>query len=356
MIHVYSLPPQLLNSPYLDQLYGAVQIIDSTVGVRVHRVRPRYAVPALLRGHGPRILHVHFFDELTQRHSRLQTIARSLGFMALLSSLQMRGVQIIWTAHNLEPHELYHPQLGFLVYRWMARHSAAIIVHSQAGHTMLESRYGPLSRSVVIPHGSYIGLYGSPRDRVESRVALGLPTHGRVLLNLGTLRPYKGLEDLLVAFARLPEKQRGRLLIVGATKDASYAAALQRQAQAVTGASLYQHFVPDSEVPTYLAAADVMVLPYHTLLTSGILLWALSYGRPVVAPAFGPVRELVHEGQQGFLFTPGDPMSLEAALQRALAHPDLDTLGKAGLAVAQQFDWPTIARQTADLYQQVAGA
>src|SRR3954454_8531023 len=154
---IYPLPPQLPTNPYLDQLYGAMAAPD----IRVRRIRPRYAVPALLLGHGPRILHLHFFDELTQRPSQLQTAVRSLLFLALLALLRLRGVRLVWTAHNLEPHELYHPTWGFLVYRLVARWSAAIIAHSRAARELLEARYGPLPDCQVIPIGNYIGLYGS---------------------------------------------------------------------------------------------------------------------------------------------------------------------------------------------------
>ena len=321
------------------------------LGIAVRRGRPRYELPALLLGRGPRILHLHFFDELTQRPGRMKTAARSLLFLALLALARLRGVRLVWTAHNLQPHETYHPDWGYLVYRCVARWSSAVIAHSQAARAALETRYGALPRCAVIQHGSYIGLYGPPRDRAASRAALGLPAQGRVLLNLGTLRPYKGIEDLLAAFAHLPAAERGTLLIAGAPKDRAYAAALERQAAAIPGARLDARFIPDDQLPVYLAAADAVVLPYHTLLTSGILLWALSYGRPVVAPAFAAVRELVRDEQQGFLFTPGDEEGLIDALRRALTHPDLDALGQAGLAVAQTFAWPKIAEMTAACYR-----
>src|SRR5262245_38692809 len=157
---VYSLPPQLPTSPYLDQLYAPM----ATMGIDVRRGRPRRVLPALLLGRGPRILHLHFFDELTQRPSRAATAGRSLLFLALLAALGLRGVRLVWTAHNLEPHEHYHPIWSLLVYRMVARWSDTVIAHSQAAHVLLEERYGPLPRCVVIPHGSYIGLYGPPRD------------------------------------------------------------------------------------------------------------------------------------------------------------------------------------------------
>jgi beta-1,4-mannosyltransferase len=325
----------------------------AALGVNVRRGRPRYELPALLLGRGSRILHLHFFDELTQRPGRRATAARSLLFLALLALLRLRGVALVWTAHNLEPHELHHPDWGFLVYRLVARWSNTVIAHSQAARELLEARYGSLPRCVIIPHGSYIGLYGPPRDRAASRATLGLPAAGPLLLNFGTLRPYKNIEQLIDAFAALSPNARGTLLIAGAAKSGAYAEELRRRAQAVPGVELRARYIPDEELPTYLAAVDVVVLPYRSLLTSGILLWALSYARPVVAPAFGPVRELIEEGQTGFLFTPSDGDSLRAALVRALAHPNLPALGAAGLALAQQFAWPSIAARTAQVYRDV---
>jgi beta-1,4-mannosyltransferase len=349
VIRIYPLPPWLPTNPYLDQLYGPMAAQD----VAVRRTRPRYALPGLLLGHGPRILHLHFFDELTQRRGRIQTAGRSLLFLALLAALRLRGVRLVWTAHNLEPHELYHPLWGFLVYRFVARWSAAVIAHSRAARRMLETRYGALPRCVVIPHGSYIGLYGPPRDRAASRDVLGLPACGPLLLSIGALRPYKNIEGLIDAFAALPAATRGMLLIAGAARSPVYAQELRRRAAAVPGVQVRAAFIPDAELPAYLAAADLVILPYRNVLTSGMLLCALSYARPVVAPAFGPVRELVRDGQEGLLFAPGDDDALRAALERALAHSDLVALGAAGLAVARECTWPKIAARTAQLYHEV---
>jgi glycosyltransferase involved in cell wall biosynthesis len=349
-IRVYPLPPQLPTNPYLDQLYGSMAAPD----IQVRRTRPRYAVPALLLGLGPRILHLHFFDELTQRPSKLQTVLRSLLFLSLLALLRLRGVYLVWTAHNLEPHELYHPSWGFLVYRLVARWSSAIIAHSRAARDLLEARYGPLPHCQVIPIGNYIGLYGPPRDQASSRAALGLPADGPVLLNIGALRPYKNIEGLIDTFAALPERTRGTLLIAGVAKSPAYADALCRQAATTPHVQVRPTFIPDAELPNYLAAADLVVLPYRKMLTSAMLLCALSYERPVVAPAFDVVRELLREGQTGFLFTPGDNDALRAALERALAHPDLPAVGAAGLALAREFAWPTIAEMTAACYRGIA--
>ena len=346
---IYPLPPQLPTSPYLDELYRPM----ATLGVRVRRIRPRAALPELLAGRGPRLLHLHFFDELTQRPGASATVARTLGFAGVLAALRRRGVRIVWTAHNLAPHEARHPAWAYAAYRLVLRQSDAVIAHSQAARRMLQDRYGRLPRTAVIPHGSYIGLRGPPRDRAASRAALGLPVAGPVWLNFGTLRPYKNIEGLIEAFARLPAQERGTLLIGGQAKFPEYAARLARRAAEVPGVVLRPGFVPDAELPVWLAAADAVVLPYRELLTSGILLWALSYARPVVAPAFGPVAELVRDGHEGWLFAPGDDAALADALRRALACAERDALGASALRVAGRFAWPAIAAETVEVFRLV---
>jgi glycosyltransferase involved in cell wall biosynthesis len=348
-LRVYPLPPQLPTNPYLDQLYRPMTEME----VSVRRLRPRYALPELLLGHDARLLHLHFFDELTQRPAQLATATRSLGFLALLATLRRRGARLVWTAHNLEPHESHRPLWSFVLYRTVAGWADAVIAHSQSARAALERRYGSVPHCHVIPQGNYIGMYGPVRDRAQSRAVLGLPEQGRVFLNFGILRPYKGIESLIGAFADLPECKRGVLLIAGAAKDPAYVAALQYAAAAVPGVRLQTTFIPDAELPGYLAAADVVVLPYQRMLTSAVLLMAMSYARPVIAPAFGPVCELVHDGQEALLFSPGEPAALRAALERALHHPGLDALGLAAYTVAQGFLWPEVAARTVEVYREV---
>jgi len=86
---VYPLPPQLPTNPYLDDLYAPM----AALGVAVRRGRPRYELPRLLLGRGPRILHLHFFDELTQRPGTGATAPRSLLFLALLLALRLPFVR-----------------------------------------------------------------------------------------------------------------------------------------------------------------------------------------------------------------------------------------------------------------------
>jgi glycosyltransferase involved in cell wall biosynthesis len=345
---VYPLPPVLPGNPYLDLLYQPI----AALGIHIRRDRPRHALPALLARRGPRIVHVHFFDELTQRPSAWATAARSMSFLALLRALRAAGIRLVWTAHNIEPHERFHAGWSDRVYRAVARASDVTITHSEAARAQIQARYAP-RRTVVVPLGHYVGVYGPARDRAESRRVLGLPNDGHVTLCSGALRRYKNIEGLIDAFAALPLAQRGTLLVAGRARDRVYALELRQRASAVAGVRLDERYIPDAELPFYLGAADLVALPYHKMLTSAMLMLALSYARPVLAPALGPVAELISDGHEGLLYAPGAPAALTETLARALTS-DLDTMAERAFARALTFDWNSIARATSEIYNDVA--
>ncbi|GIV97695.1 MAG: peptidase M14 [Herpetosiphonaceae bacterium] len=349
---VFPFPPDVPSNRYLDLLYTS---LAQHSDLAVRRLRPARRIPRELWRAGPRaILHLHWFDGLLQRRSLLMTGARSLGFLLALRLFQWRGARIVWTVHNLEPHETYHRRLARWVYRRVAGRVDAVIVHSRAAERLVRQHYGKPRRLFIIPHGNYIGVYGPEVEQHKARSRLGLPQTGPVLIALGALRPYKGYEMLLEAFAGLPPDQRGCLLIAGAPNDPAYGAEIQRRAAAVAGAEVRVGFVADEELPLYLGAADLVVLPYQRMLTSGMLLCALSYSRPVVAPDLPPIAEIVREGREGFLYPAGEIEELRQALWRALTHPALPSLRQTARAAAEPLSWARIAGWTAEVYQVIS--
>ncbi len=347
-LRVYPFPPVLPHNPYLDLLYGAMEGLP---GVQVRRLRPVWReLREMTLGRGPCLFHLHFFDELYQRPRRVTTRLRALAFLGMLRALKLRGVRLVWTVHNIAPHELYHPDVAARLYQQLFRLVDAAIVHSEGAAESVRQRYAVRRSLHVIPHGHYIDVYGPPAERRAARLELSLPAHAFIFAAVGALRPYKGLDRLIRAFRRLPHPDV-RLLIAGAAKSSDYVAFLRREMAGDARILLREGFIPDTAMADYAAAADVIVLPYTRLLTSGALLWAFSYRRPVIAPAHPAIADLVREGETGWGFNPGDEVSLERALVRALEEaPALAQMGDAAFALARQRDWDSIARRTVALY------
>ena len=111
-------------------------------------------------------------------------------------------------------------------------------------------------------------------------------------------------------------------------------------------------FVPDDEMNNLLSLADVMLFPYREVDTSGVLMAALRYGRPIIASRVGAFAEMLVNGRHGLLVPPGDANALAAAMTCLCCQAH--TRAAMGAAVAELSaaipSWDEIARRTTDLY------
>jgi glycosyltransferase involved in cell wall biosynthesis len=172
-------------------------------------------------------------------------------------------------------------------------------------------------RIVQIQHGHWIGYYPNTIARSKARSLLALTESEFVFLFLGLCRPYKNLETLINAFEQLPGKPV--LLVAGQFQDAAYErtirAAINRSPSRII---LHSGFVRNEDMQIYLRACNVVVTPYREILTSGSAILALSFGRPVIAPAIGCLRELIVEGC-GFLYDSSQQLGgLRDAMQASM--------------------------------------
>ena len=105
----------------------------------------------------------------------------------------------------------------------------------------------------------------------------------------------------------------------------------------------------DNELQYYFRAADVAVLPYRAVTTSGAAYLAFSFEVPIVAPRLGPFPELVGQGR-GLLYDPATSDGLAGAL-RAACHLDTKAASAACRAFNRDHAWTRLARGHAALYR-----
>ena len=131
-----------------------------------------------------------------------------------------------------------------------------------------------------------------------------------MILFFGLLRPYKGLDTLLEAFAEI---EGAELWIVGNPRmdlEPLRAAA----ARARGPVRFVTRFVEDAEIPAILRRADLLVLPYRDAEQSGVLYAGLAFGKPMVLSDVGGFPEVAAHGAAR-LVAPEDPPALAAALE-----------------------------------------
>jgi len=293
------------------------------------------------------VLHLHWLELLYHTPNRLRSSRLLAAVLSGLRWTKAMGGRVVYTVHNLTPHEQAFPLLDRLANRLLFSWADALHVHDEEARKQVGRIYGADKRIHVIPHGSYIGAYPNECTRPQARARLDLPEDVFVFLCLGQVRRYKGIENLWQAFSQLGDGT-SRLVIAGNVHDAQYGQELARTVEGQKGIHLSFEYVPDDQVQYFMNACDVCVLPYRDVTTSGAAILAFSFGKPIIAPALGGFTELAAEGR-GIIYDPAAADGLLGAM-RAARSADMHSAGQQAWAWAQQHAWPELAPRFVRLY------
>jgi beta-1,4-mannosyltransferase len=340
--------PYFPANPYQRLLMDGL----SEHGVTVAGARDIWFLPRILSSR-PDVLHVHWLHPFFIGKTRLRSMVLLCLFLAQWFVVRLMRLKVVWTVHNLRDHEKRWPAAERLVTRLVAGAAQRIIVHCPSARDGLKAIFPEISidKCVVIPHGSYIGVYPAAVESSRAREALHLNASQTVFLSIGEIRPYKGIEEMLALFEQQRLPKDTMLLVAGRVHDATLRARLEQAAERIPQVDVRLGFIPDDEIPLYLSAADVVVSPFRDVLTSGSILLALSYGKTVVAPRIGCLADLAKD-TRGFFYDADEPEGLFNALVKARSDPDERlAMGQHNLAFAQTLDWAKIGESTANAYR-----
>lgn len=291
-----------------------------------------------------------------RRHARTAQVVHFqwLPVQALDRYLLPRGRPLVLTAHDILPREPRPGQLA--AQRRLYERFDAIVVHSRAGRRRLVQELGVDGDRVhTIPHGAF--TYLAERAAGEPTPAPAPhATDGRVVLMLGLLRPYKGIDVLLRAWRGVDGQapiEDAELWIAGLPKMGLED--LRRDLPA--GVRLDARFIDERELPGYFERADLVVLPYLQADQSGVLFTALAFGKPLLLSDVGGFPELARDTGAARVVRAGDARALGAALRELLA--DRAALAemcvKARAASHGDYSWRSVADAHLRLYAQLLG-
>ncbi len=289
------------------------------------------------------IIHVHWPEWILDGRSRRHKAT----FLTALAWSRRRGARVVWTVHNIGHHERASRPA-----QWAWRPFLSMV----DGFISLTARGVGVARDAfpalrdtpafVVPHGHYRDAYPHSVGAEAARARLGIPIGGRVYLFFGQLRPYKGITDLVRAFRALDDPS-AVLVVAGRPISDDLRRELERAAAPEPRVHLHFGLVPVDEVQNYFAAADVVVLPYSETFNSGAAMLALSFDRPIIAPAAGAFPELEERLGRDWVATYSGPLSpdiLAGVPVPASAQAPLDDYG-----------WDTVGKRVMFAYRSIMG-
>jgi glycosyltransferase involved in cell wall biosynthesis len=259
--------------------------------------------------------------------------------------LSVRGTDVKW---------MENPWIAWInrrVYRWMDR----IVAVSAELAAKLESNGVKKGITRVV----YNGVDGrfAPGCTAAARRALALPADLFTILFVGLLVPVKGLDMLFEALEILADEQIFCAL-VGDGPQQPYLENRARQA----GMAERLRFAgrrPTAEVPQWLNAADVLVLPSQSEGRPNVVLEAQACGKAVIATRVGGTPELIKDGETGLLVESSDAVGLAAALRRLKGDRAFcQQLGDQARhhIITHDLSWKGSAAQMGEIYRELTGS
>ncbi len=235
------------------------------------------------------------------------------------------------------------------------RFASLVIANSQASKTAFVAAGGRPEITEIVYNGFDPKIYQSPESDISQiRQQLGL--NGFVVGHFSRLAPWKGQHILIEALAQCPVDVTAIIVGDALFGEQDYRERLHQQVTALGLKNRVKFLGFRSDIPLLMAACDLVA---HTSTSpepfGRVIVEAMLCGRPVVAAKAGGAIELVEQGINGFLVTPGNPQELAQVIITCLNEKDQTAAiaNNARTTASQRFDVTTINQQIAQLIKRL---
>lgn len=208
----------------------------------------------------------------------------------------------------------------------------------------------------IVAHGNYTQFINIRMDKTQSRTKLDLPQNKTILLFFGMIKKVKGLEVLLKSMRKIMDKNPDVVLLIAGKPWENNFSIYQKiidEDNLSENVILHTKFIDYEDVEHYYCSSDLVILPYKKIYQSGVLMMTLSYARPALVSDLPPLKEVITDNKNGFLFSSEDDEDLTDKILKIIS--DKDNLEKVRLKgteiVNTKYGWNEIGRLTKKAYQ-----
>lgn len=217
----------------------------------------------------------------------------------LLFQIKKKKYKIVWTVHNVMPHESVWVEQDKIIHQMMA--DAADRLHIMANDSIeLTKPFYALSsdKTFYVPHPTYENVQPCDVAKEDARKLLKLSADDHVFLSFGAIMGYKGYDDLMAVYDKVRENKKinTKLIIAGIPSDKDLVSRLQKWGGDKEDVVLNLDAVPNEKIQIFFKSADIAVFPYKRTMNSGAALMALTFGVPIVGPMSGGFKDIIESG------------------------------------------------------------
>jgi glycosyltransferase involved in cell wall biosynthesis len=235
-------------------------------------------------------------------------------------------------------------------FRFVLNRSDKLILVSYKQKEAVNSIYGGVSEKIIVlPNGFKTSLYYA-MDKELCRNRLKLPVDKKIIFNISNLIESKGHKYLLSAISEIISVSDNCMCYIagrGYFEDTLNSQVVELQLQNYVK---FLGWIPDEQVPIWMNACDIFVLPSLAEGNPIVMFEALGCGKPFVGTRVGGVPEVINSDEYGLLVEPADPVDLADKIMIAL---DRQWNQAAILEYAERFTWEKIASGIIVVYSEV---
>jgi len=269
-----------------------------------------------------------------------------------------KGFKIVATIHDVENFEEFGKEIDSGKYAKFEKLIDRVIVHSDYAKSSVKKYFPHFSEEKihVVPHGDSDFLFNQPMDKTEARKQLNLPIDQKLVLFFGQIKKVKGLDVLLKAWAIVRDKMKdAKLVVVGRPwkVEQDFFDNIVKEKNLEPDCILNYSYVPNEVIPFYFAAADIVVLPYREIYSSGVMVRSLDYRSAIIASDLDTFKKIIVDGENGVLFRNEDENDLAEKII-FLIH-DEEKMKRlrinARKTADEKFSWQLIGQKVNEIYK-----
>lgn len=255
-------------------------------------------------------------------------------------------IPFVVTAHGYDIYDL-----PFRDAEWKERteailNAADVVVTVSNSNRECVKRLNVTAPVKVVPNGFRHDLF-YPMGMETCRKALNLPINRKILLSVGNLVEVKGYTHLIDAISEVVRERTDILCLIVGRGELKHR--LEKKVSSL-GLEQYVRLIggkPHSEIPLWMNACDLFVLPSLRESFGIVQVEAMACGKPVVATKNGGSEEIVTPGKTGLLCDVADPRGLAESIVRALDMP----WGADAIAdEVRPYSWESVGREISRIY------
>ncbi|MEI1279668.1 glycosyltransferase [Leptospira venezuelensis] len=254
------------------------------------------------------------------------------GFAFIAFLLRRKKIPVIFLCHNLSDHG--SKGLKKSIVEFLLSNADGYIVHSGEHKDFLKSKYP--EKPVLKIHIPAYEEFPEPKGLLKKR--------GRLeLLFFGFIRPYKGLDILFHALAKLNDREV-YLTVAGETwedKDIIYNIVKSLDLQNV---ELHLSYTKEEELAEYFFRSDAVVLPYRSASGTAVGAVAYRYDCPIIATRVGGLVDIVTDGETGYLVEPDSAEAIAEKL-KVISRKELAGMKNAIRDFKKELTWEHVAEK-----------